>query len=263
MTQERFLRLTSRKVTISPADLEEVFTGEIRNLLTESNPKILKGSKKGYLTAIMHLSPSDRSGFNTCPMATFGCREACLNTAGHGGIRLKSGEDNGVQKARKRRTWWFFARRDEFMQELALEIAKHVRKAERKGMTPAIRLNGTSDIRWETIPVGPFANIFQMFPDVIFYDYTKIPGRDLGIGNYHLTFSVADGNDETAATQLERGMNLAVVFDEVPAEYLGTKVVDGDESDLRFLDPKGVIVGLYAKGDAKKDTTGFVKRVAA
>lgn len=259
MNRERFITLLDRAG--EQYDLEAVFDGPIGTLLTESNPKTLKGLKKGFSSAILHLMPSDRSGFQTCPKATQGCRAACLNTAGHGGIRLKSGLENGVQKARRRKTHQFFARRTEFMQQLAIEIAKHVRKAEAKGLVPCIRLNGTSDIRWETVPVGPFENIFQMFPDVQFYDYTKVPGRDLGIGNYHLTFSVADGNDADAERELERGMNVAVVFDEVPTEYLGKPVVDGDESDLRFLDARGVVVGLKAKGDAKKDTSGFVKRI--
>jgi hypothetical protein len=259
MTEERFLKHAG---PVSDEHLFEVFHAPIKGLLTESNPKTLKGLKKGYMSAILHLSPSDRSGFNTCPKATVGCRAACLNTAGRGGMGLKTHGDNGVQKARRRKTHQFFARRAEFMQQLAIEIAKHVAKAERKGFIPCIRLNGTSDIRWETIPVGPFANIFQMFPEVQFYDYTKLPGRELGIGNYHLTFSVADGNDSDAEAELQRGMNVAVVFDRVPSEYLGVPVVDGDESDLRFLDARGVVVGLKAKGEAKTDTSGFVKRVA-
>ena len=101
-----------------------------------------------------------------------------------------------------------------------------------------------------------------MFADVQFYDYTKVPGRDLGIPNYHLTFSLAESNEEDAAAELQRGMNIAVVFDGVPSEYLGVPVVDGDESDLRFLDPSGVVVGLKAKGEARGDTSGFVKRAA-
>lgn len=262
MTQEKFLSILGRTQAISDEHISDVFQREIKDLLTESNPKTLKGLKKGYLSTILHLSPSDRSGFQTCAKATVGCRAACLNTAGHGGIRLKSGEENGVQKARRRKTHWFFARRAEFMDQLATEVAKHVRKAQRKGFIPCVRLNGTSDIRWEKIPVGGYENIFQMFSEVQFYDYTKVPGRDLTIPNYHLTFSLAESNEEDAEAELRRGMNIAVVFDGVPSEYLGVPVVDGDESDLRFLDAKGVVVGLKAKGDAKGDTSGFVKRAA-
>lgn len=262
MTEERFLKLLGRSQEISPEHLEEVFHGKIERLLTESNPKTLKGLKKGYLSAILHLSPSDRSGFQTCAKATVGCRAACLNTAGRGGMGLKTHGDNGVQKARRRKTHWFFARRAEFMEQLVTEVTRHVAKAERKGFIPCIRLNGTSDLKWETIPVGGHENIFQMFPDVQFYDYTKVPNRDLGIPNYHLTFSVAESNEADAEAELQRGMNLAVVFDRVPSEYLGVPVVDGDESDLRFLDAKGVVVGLKAKGEALGDTSGFVKRIA-
>lgn len=259
MERERFIRTVGRDMT--PAELEEVFSTPVRSLLTESNPKIQKGLKKGYLSTILHLSPSDRSGFNTCPKATAGCRAACLNTAGRGGMGLVKNGDNLVQAARRRKTHWYFARRDEFMAQLVREIHAHVLKARRKGLIPTVRLNGTSDIRWETVPVDGCANIFERFPDVQFYDYTKLPGRPLDIPNYNLTFSVADGNDADAELELGRGMNVAVVFDRVPEEYLGAVVVDGDESDLRFLDPHGVVVGLYAKGDAKADTSGFVKRL--
>lgn len=261
MTQERFLSILGRSQEISDEHLDEVFHGKIRSLLTESNPKTLKGLKKGYMSAILHLSPSDRSGFQTCAKATVGCRAACLNTAGRGGLGLKTKGDNGVQKARRRKTHWFFARRAEFMAQLATEVANHVKKAEGKGFIPCIRLNGTSDIRWETIPVGGYENIFQMFPNVQFYDYTKVPNRDLTIPNYHLTFSLAESNEADAEAELRRGCNIAVVFDGVPSEYLGAPVVDGDESDLRFLDPSGVVVGLKAKGEAKSDTSGFVKRI--
>lgn len=263
MNRERFLTLLERKVSLTPAELEDVYTAPIRRLLTESNPKILKGTKKGYLSAILHLSPADRSGFQTCAKATAGCRAACLNTAGHGGIRLKSGEENGVQRARRRKTYWYFARRTEFMAQLVVEISAHVRKAEKKGYIPAIRLNGTSDIRWESVPVEGFASIFARFPNVQFYDYTKIPNRPMDIPNYHLTFSLAESNDSDAKAEIKRGMNIAVVFDTVPERYLGRPVIDGDESDLRFLDPPKSIVGLYAKGDGKNDKSGFVRKVAA
>lgn len=261
MNRERFLHILERSTSIADEELEDVFSGEIRNLLTINNTKTLKGVKKGYMSAILHLSPSDRSGFQVCPKATSGCRAACLNTAGHGGIGLTTQGDNVVQRARRRKTYWFFARRREFMKQLALEISQHIVKAERKKLVPCIRLNGTSDIRWENVAVDEHANIFERFDDIQFYDYTKVPGRDLSIPNYHLTFSLAESNDEDARAELERGCNVAVVFSKVPHAYLDTTVVDGDESDLRFLDPAGVIVGLKAKGEARWDTSGFVKTV--
>jgi hypothetical protein len=260
MTRDRFARMLERSGTT--VDLDELYSAPIRNLLTTSNPKTLKGLKKGYSSAILHLSPADRSGFNTCPKATAGCRAACLNTAGRGGMGLERHGDNAVQRARRRKTHLYFARRDDFMRALVADINRHVRKSERAGLVPTVRLNGTSDIRWELVPVDGYSNIFERFPDVQFYDYTKIPGRPLDIPNYHLTFSVADGNDRDAELELARGANVAVVFDVVPDEYLGAPVIDGDESDLRFLDPPGAVVGLYAKGDAKKDSSGFVKRLA-
>jgi hypothetical protein len=110
-----------------------------------------------------------------------------------------------------------------------------------------------------------YTNIFEAFPNVQFYDYTKVLGRKVqGISNYHLTFSAADGNDGDVTKAISQGYNIATVFGikktvPMPELYLGTPVYNGDESDLRFLDPKGVIVGLYAKGKAKKDTSGFVK----
>ena len=262
MDRQRFLRVLERSTTISEDELNEVFFGEIRNLLTENNTKTLKGLKKGYMSAILHLSPSDRSGFQVCPKATVGCRAACLNTAGHGGVGLTTIGDNVVQRARRRKTYWYFVRREEFLERLEFEISKHVLRARRKNLVPCVRLNGTSDLRWESITFGGYSNIFERFAGLQFYDYTKVPGRDLTIPNYHLTFSLAESNEKDAQAELERGCNIAVVFDHVPDVYLGAPVIDGDESDLRFLDPAGVIVGLKAKGDAKRDTSGFVKTIA-
>jgi len=117
------------------------------------------------------------------------------------------------------------------------------------------RLNGTSDLAWEK------TGIFDEFPSVQFYDYTKVLGRKVaGIKNYHLTFSAADGNDADVAKALSAGMNVAMVFDKLPSEYMGREVINADDTDLRFLDPKNVIAGLKAKGRAKKDTTGFVRK---
>lgn len=259
LTRDKFRSILERRGI--GFDEAEVFEGKIEDLLG-SNPKVEKGTKRGYATAIMHLSPSDRSGLQTCPKASRLCRAACLNTAGRGGIFAKGEADNTIQRKRRLRTHWFFARRAEFMAQLDREIQSHVRKATRKGLVPCVRLNGTSDIRWETILDEDGKTVFDRHPDVQFYDYTKIPGRDLGIPNYHLTFSQAESNDSEVADEVARGMNVAVVFDRVPSEYLGVPVVDGDETDLRFLDPSGVVVGLKAKGAAKQDKSGFVKRLA-
>lgn len=231
--------------------------------LSTGNPKTLKGEAKGYMTYILHLSPSDVAGVgNTCPKATVGCRAACLNTAGRGGMFTPEQGTNAIQEARKRKTREFFADREQFMQYLAVDINKAIKQAEKKGFVPVFRLNGTSDLSWEKYTVGPFKNIFAMFPTVQFYDYTKVLGRKVqDIANYHLTFSAADGNDADVVKAIAQGMNIAAVFDRLPEQYLGRPVFDADESDLRFLDPKGVVCGLKAKGRARKDTTGFVRRM--
>ena len=228
-------------------------------LLTVGNPKLLKGQKKGYLSSVLHLAPADLSGKNTCPKATAGCKAACLNTAGRGGIFKKGESTNIIQQARIRKTKQFFENRETFLQELVIEIGKTIKKAEKQGLIPVFRLNGTSDLSWEKYEVISGKNIFQMFPEVQFYDYTKVLGRKVShIPNYHLTFSKADGNDMDVRLAASNGMNIAAVFHKLPEKYIGRPVINGDDTDLRFLDPKGVIVGLKAKGKAKKDTTGFV-----
>lgn len=221
-------------------------------LLTYSNTKVLKGTGRGFLTAILHLAPHKLSGYNVCPKATKGCSAACLNTAGRGKFTK-------IQNSRIRKTKEFFESRDIFMAQLIKDIKAVVRKANREGLTPAIRLNGTSDIRWETVSVGDFANLMAMFPTVQFYDYTKIPNRRNIPANYHITFSLAEDNDTEAVTAIGNGYNVAAVFRNAPNTFMGLPVINGDDTDLRFLDIKGCIVGLSPKGDAKKDTSGFVR----
>lgn len=223
-------------------------------LFTTGNPKLLKGEKKGYLSFVLHLAPANLSGYNTCAKATDGCKQACLNTAGRGGIFKKGESTNVIQQARIRKTKMFFEQRDQFMADLESDIRAGIKQAEKMNMIPAFRLNGTSDLAWEKY------GIIEKFPEVQFYDYTKIVGRKVShLKNYHLTFSNADGNINDVLKAKSNGMNVAVVFrKELPATYLGRKVINGDETDLRFLDEKNVIVGLKAKGKAKKDTSGFV-----
>ena len=220
-------------------------------LLTIGNTKTVKGEAMGFQTYIMHLAPSTLSGYNTCPMASAGCAAACLNTAGRGRF-------TATQEARIRKTKWFFEDRETFMAQLVKDIYAAIRKAKREGFTPVFRLNGTSDIRWENVPVGGFANIMEMFQSVQFYDYTKLTNRRNIPSNYHLTFSRSESNEMDAMHILANGiMNVAMVFDTLPAKAFGVKVIDGTETDLRFLDEEGVVVGLVAKGKAKKDTSGF------
>ena len=233
-------------------------------LLSTANPKIQKGTKLGYLSFILHLAPADLSGRNTCPKATVGCKAACLNTAGRGGMFRKGENTNTIQKARIRKTQYFFDNRDAFMTDLASDINKGIRLAAKLGLTPVFRLNGTSDLSFEKYEVPGYAgmNIFEVFNDIQFYDYTKVLGRKVSqYKNYFLIFSKADGNDSDVAEAILQGMNVAAVFDAVPEGYMGRPVINADEHDLRFLDAKGVIAGLKAKGRAKKDYSGFVIRL--
>lgn len=222
-------------------------------LFTTGNPKLMKGEKKGYLSFVLHLAPANLSGYETCPKRTAGCTAACLNTAGRGGIFKKGESTNVIQQARIRKTKMFFEHRDEFLADLENDIRLGIKQAEKQGLIPAFRLNGTSDIAWEKY------GIIDKFPNVQFYDYTKMRNRKVShLKNYHLTFSKADGNDMDVRLAASNGMNVAVVFKNVPETFIGRTVINGDETDLRFLDPKNVVVGLKAKGKAKKDTSGFV-----
>ena len=238
-------------------------------LLSTGNPKIMKGEKMGYNSYILHLAPASLSGYNTCPKATEGCKAACLNTAGRGGMFKKGENTNMIQQARIRKTKLFYENRAAFMVQLVKDIELGIKQSAKKGLIPVFRLNGTSDIAFEKYEVTrngtTYSNIFAAFPDIQFYDYTKILGRKVNnISNYHLTFSAADGNDNDVLKAFDQGYNVAMVFSiakkyEMIKEYMGKPVYNGDESDLRFLDPSNHIVGLYAKGKAKKDTSGFVK----
>jgi hypothetical protein len=223
----------------------------------DANAKTVKGQGRGYMTAILYLAPADESGYEVCPMASAGCRKACLNKAGMGAF-------SNVQAARIAKTRWYFEDRPAFMAQLVKEVRAFLRKAAWEGLTPVVRLNGTSDIPWERVPVEGQPNIMSLFPSVQFYDYTKRSNRRDLPANYHLTFSLAEDNDSRAREAARNGANIAVVFrnDKFPSTFMGMPVVDGDADDLRFLDGRGVVVGLKAKGPAKKDMSGFVREVA-
>lgn len=252
------------------------------------NAKTIKGDKAGeYETAIMYLAPASQSSMgNVCPMAKqAGCEAACLFKAGRAGMF------NSIIEARIAKTRRYFADRSAFMAELVKDIGRFVAYCAKKGVKPAVRLNGTSDIQWEvghpvtrlwhnvddeTISV-PYASIFEAFPEVQFYDYTKIAKRAYRKlpANYTLVLSYSHARqayaEEIVKAAMETGLNLAVVYrskalaakpyDTFGSERIGfmaREVINGDETDMRFTDPSGVIVGLYAKGPAKRDTTGFV-----
>lgn len=233
-----------------------------------ANPKLAKGEIYGFLSAPLHLAPARLSGVNVCPMSTPGCRAACLHTAGNP-IAMERKES-----ARIRRTRFFFDHRAKFMAQLVKEIAAHEKRAKGHGMLPTVRLNATSDIRWEAIPCShngvEYRNVMSAFPGVRFYDYTKIANRRNVPSNYHLTFSLAENNDTQALAALANGMNVATVLNLKKTEPMpptftimgkAFPVIDGDMNDLRFADPRGVIVSLRPKGKAKHDRTGFVRSV--
>jgi hypothetical protein len=227
----------------------------------KGNPKLKKSNKlqETYWNVVMHLNPINTK---ICPYQDIaGCKTACLNTAGRGGIFRKGETTNVIQDARQRKTELYLNDRETFMAALIKDIHTFVRACDRKGKKPAIRLNGTSDIQWETIKVEGHDNIFAMFPQIQFYDYTKIPTRKVDhIPNYHLTWSYSEAN--LKYSELIKKIisnNIAVVFrDALPKMFRGLKVIDGDKHDMRFLDKSGVVVGLIEKGKAKKDTSGFV-----
>jgi len=231
-------------------------------LSIDTNAKTVKGQKSGFLTGILYLAPADTiQGLNLCPTASVaGCRSACLYSAGRGAF-------SNVQKARIAKTLRFANDRAAFMSDMVRDIASLVRKASRMELVPLVRLNGTSDIRWERIPVVrdgvDYANVMDAFPDVQFYDYTKIANRRDVPANYDLTFSYSGlpGFASHVEKAIAAGMRVAVVFnrqDSIPAEFLGRPCIDGDNSDLRHVEPSDVVVALYAKGAARRDTSGFV-----
>jgi hypothetical protein len=227
------------------------------------NAKTVKGDGSEYLTAIMYLTPWKSAGINVCPSAELaGCIKGCLNKAGRGQM-------DSVTLGRARKTAWFAQDRDGFMAQLVADIASFARYCAKRGIKACVRLNGTSDIRFELLKVESlgvtYGSIFEAFPEVQFYDYTKIANRKVDhLSNYALTFSYSEANPAYAKQvdiALAKGMNVAVVFrsaDIIPDTFLGMPTFDGDKDDLRFLDPKGVAVALYAKGPAKRDYSGFV-----
>jgi len=211
--------------------------------------KTKKGQKEGYLTAILYLVPYGQLGTkNLCSHASKGCGKSCLFKSGMGIFP-------NVIQARLKKTLFFQEDEKGFIETIKEDIRKATYWSESKGYNLAVRLNGTSDVAWERF------DIFESFPRHNFYDYTKQPfrlNRNLP-ENYHLTFSQSEENQDQAKRLAKQGENVAVVFrHKLPSKYYGRNVIDGDNNDLRFLDPKKSIVGLLAKGSAKKDQSGFV-----
>lgn len=243
--------------------LEEFFSKKPDQMTAlDSSTKVLKSNELGYRTLILYLTPSDGSGVQLCPLSELAkCDKACLYTAGKGALAA-------THYARLRKTLYFNQYREEALALISAEIAHAYAKSIIGGWTLLVRLNGTSDIRWEN------TGIVQAFPNVQFYDYTKLHNRKNVPANYDLTYSYSGASnrymsylpDAMANPALKR---IAVVFDkrstvagllEANATFQGLPIVDGDETDVRHIEPKGVVVALYAKGAARKDATGFVYR---
>jgi hypothetical protein len=234
----------------------------VKELLADgdSNAKLTKSNLagKGFLTFGLSLAPANLSGYEVCASRSKGCTMACLNTSGLGNMQ-------SVQDARIAKTIAFFEHRSEFIALLYKNLSSAKKKADKQGKRIAVRLNVVSDIMWEKV----VPTLFTDFKDVQFYDYTKHRVRMLHSlqsnyqkfpSNYHLTFSRSEENEISCLEILRAGGNVTVVFSEkdLPKRWHGYKVINGDETDLRFLDSKRSVVGLYAKGKAKKDTSGFV-----
>jgi len=226
----------------------------------ETDAKTIKGGKLGYRTAIVYMMPD----MTICPASkAAGCHEPCLVSAGQAAVY------KAIPRARKGRTDLFHSEPQVFIALLKRELDAFIRKAKRDGFIPVIRLNGTSDIDYTRLAVNDKGqHIFDHYNDIQFYDYSKKPSharKAQTIANYSVTLSYSGYSSQYANATMKAahkyGVNVAVVFDSkrLPAVWQGFEVVNGDESDLRFKDPAGVVVGLYAKGQAKKDTSGFVQ----
>jgi hypothetical protein len=228
-----------------------------KNLLSKgiTNAKTKKNNLK---TFILYLAPYNQNAkkINLCPMASKGCAAACLFTAGRGKF-------SNVQSSRINKTNYFIYNKELFINQLAKEIIRETAKAEKKKEKIAFRLNGTSDQDFIYL-LKKYANldIKDLQPFAVFYDYTKILGKVKKYKdhpNYFLTFSRAEDNESAAISALNDGANVSIVFNgALPNYWRGFPVIDGDTSDLVMIYNKNVVLGLRAKGEAKKDASGFV-----
>ncbi len=221
-----------------------------------SQTKMAKGEKFGYKTAILHLAPFNLSGKNVCPKASKECAAACLNTSGRGMMHT-------VQKARLDKTNYFWTNKNAFLWDLSREIEQLKKRAANQGFKFAVRLNGTSDLAFHKMKVDGGSTLHELHPDVQFYEYTKVLNYlDHDHKNLNVTFSDSGSNNKDIKAAIAKGSNVAVVFqDKLPKKWLNKKVINGDLHDLRFKDPKGVIVGLVAKGQGRNINNKFIKAV--
>lgn len=239
-----------------------------------SSSKIEKNSKVLNIdTYVLYLAPWKLSGYNVCSMATKECIEGCLNSSGRAGMEINSGKESKIINARIKKTRMLFENREFAMNWIFAEITAHKALSESKGNEFAVRLNGTSDINWSAMKLNG-KTLFQLFPMVQFYDYTKVSNRFNNMPkNYHLTFSYTGRNWSDCEILLNAGFNVAVVFNlqktynmreenikPFPTMFKGYKVIDGDVTDYRPMDKKGTIVGLRFKVIADKEAQKNVKQ---
>jgi hypothetical protein len=251
----------------------------LNRIFSTDSAKAIKAGEFGYLNAIQYLAPHDLSGVNLCPHASTGCVALCLGwMSGQAGMVSDLERDtNSVRDSRIAKAKRFMSDRAGYVADIVKAIEAEMRAAKRMNKKLCVRLNGSSDIAWEGVACrrstkgglgDVYRNIFEAFPEVEFVDYTKNPRRfDRALpANYHLTFSRSETNEAKAIELLARGVNVAVVFaGDKPRVWNGFDVIDGDEHDLRQLDPRGArgfVIALTPKGRrAKKDQSGFVVRV--
>jgi hypothetical protein len=230
----------------------------VKNLLSKgiTNTKTAKNDLETY---ILYMAPANQvTGLNLCPFASTGCKASCLYSAGRG--RFSNVQESRINKSK----FWGYDRSNFYIQ-LANELLNIHDKAVKQNKQIAIRLNGTSDIdHLDLLKRYSGIDILETFYDnLLFYDYTKNFNhvkKYLGT-TYKITFSRSEINENDAYLTLKNGGNVAIVFaDQLPEYWNGFPVINGDETDLRYFDPVNVVVGLKAKGDAKKDQSGFVVR---
>jgi len=238
------------------------------HFFSTDSAKAIKADKYGWLNAINYMAPHDTAGVgNLCPNASDGCKSLCLGMYS-GQAAMVSDLENGtnaVRESRIAKSQFFMNERQAFMAEMTDHVRAMIRKADRENKKLAVRPNGSTDIAFERIPTDNGQPLPIRFPEIQFVDYTKSVRRVLDANrpaNYHLTFSLSETNKAEAEQVLAAGFNVAVVFGAgQPATFMGHRVIDGTEHDLRHLDPQPVIVGLDPKGKkAKADTSGFVVR---
>ena len=229
----------------------------VQKLLSDGSTNA-KTKKNSIKTFIMYLRPFtlNSKGINICSHASVNCAAVCLETAGHGAFA-------SVQNARAKRTEFYINNRREFLMQLSYEIMKKYTTAKRRGEKIAFRLNGTSDLDFVYL-LNKYTglDISQLSDWATFYDYSKNLHRVIRYKdhkNYTVTFSRSESNHAETDQAIKLGINVAAVFSgDLPQRYKGAKVVDGDSSDLVMLYNKGIVLGLKAKGKARKDTSGFV-----